>query len=51
MSKLESTAAEWISSPHYTELPPYISKTGDWKLGHVSFLPVVAPLDSLARMV
>ena len=51
ISKLVLTAAEWIflsfDTPYHTELPPYSKKNGDWKLGHMSYLPGVAPLKRL----
>ena len=47
MSKLVSSAVEWIGlsfdTTYYTELPPYSSKT-EIATGHMSYLPVVAPL-------
>ena len=43
---LVSIAAEWIvlsfDTPYYTELP-HILQNRDWKLGHMSYVPVVAP--------
>ena len=54
VSKLVSTAAEWIvllfDTPYYTELPPY-SKKRRLKLGHMSYLPVGAPLFSYIQYI